>query len=136
MKKATITEIKSVKPYTKGEHWTTYYYTMVLSNWDTINIGKKSNSAFQLNDEIKYVEVEPKDEYGVIKVRPPKPEEDTTPWPNPAPWAWWTTYKPQSNLASFALSYAKDICVAWKIEVWEIDLLADTFYDRLVKKWQ
>lgn len=131
MNSSKIIEIVSVKPYLKWAHWPIYYFTMKLENSDTVNIWKKTEDAFQLGDVLNYVvEVE---EYGVKKVRHPKPDEmqqstTTTTATHTTP------IRSSSQNASFALSYSKDLCVAGKIEFQDLTNTADVLLDWLNSK--
>ena len=53
MKTAKITKINWTTEW-KWEHGTVYYFKLELDNWEHIELGKKSNDAFKLWDEVKY----------------------------------------------------------------------------------
>lgn len=129
MKTSTITSVKFNKE-TNNEHWLTYYFDIELENWDKWSIWSKSRDWIQMGVELNYEISTNAKWFTHIKKVSPKFEQQTTPT-NTTPT---NTTKWNPQLASFALSYSKDLASAWKIEIWAIEMIADQFYVRLTSK--
>lgn len=104
-KTSKVKEIVRVNPYT-GSHGTVYYHDLVMDNGDKINIGKKKE--VQSGWELSYMIVGDQKDDGTYQQEYPKAKSVQL----QAQQSRNGQYKKQSNVASFALAYAKDMAVA------------------------
>lgn len=123
-----ISKVKSIswtKPRT-GQNGTVYFHNLEMENGDKCNIGKKSDNFFKVWDEINY-EVVSTDEYGTKKIKEIKPEF-VPGWKKEG-----FSKNYPADAVTMCLSYAKDLAVAGKIEVVDIDTQAEIMYKRVLK---
>lgn len=104
MTTSKVKEIKNVKPYERDGK-TTYYFTIVMENGDEGSIGKKAVDAIKVGDELTYTLEE--GQYGK-KIK----EAGTAFWGKKP----FTPRDYKKESVTMAMSYAKDLFVAWKIE--------------------
>ena len=112
-------KLSKIKEITKTEtrdwpHWIIYYFDVVLEDSTALPIkqGKKTEAGYKVGEELKYT-IQKDGEYEKIFIEkePYNPGQ-----PN-------TGMKSTGNLASFAMSYAKDLVVGKAIPM---DSLANT----------
>ena len=103
MQTSKVKEILSTKEW-KWPNGTVRFYTMEMEDGNKVNIGKKSDNAFVVGDELTYTITEV-DEYGVKKIKEVKDAPQQTQR---------STQKEgwKEKYVSFAASYAKDVLVA------------------------
>ena len=117
IKTAKIQEIKNISPY-QNSYGTTYYHHLVMDNGDKIDIGKKSEC--KVGWDLTYEIIGDPGQHEYTKAKSAKKEDGG--FNNNKSYS-----KKGGNNNSFALSYAKDLCVAGKIELNEITKWATTF---------
>lgn len=100
IKSSKIEEIHQIKPY-NNSHGTTYYHLLLLENGDKIEIGKKKE--MKVGWEITYSIVDDQHEYNKAKSEQPQGQNVFAKKTQGN-----TNGKSHGNVASFALSYAKD----------------------------
>lgn len=97
-----------------------YYLTMDMDNGDTVNIGKKSSTAFSIGDEIKYEVIS--EERGVKKIKEVKEEYKKNAGN-------YTPKNPRIEAITMCMSYAKDLVVSGKVEIKSIKDVAQSLLD-------
>lgn len=116
MTTAKITSVKSITKWEKDGN-VIYFHKLELDNGETIDIGKKQENAFKDGESIDYEIVNGK----AKEVRQNNFQKGG--------------FKPvfKHNAAGFAMSYAKDLVIADKIELKDLSGYADKIFEWLMK---
>ena len=108
----------------KWPNWDVFYHSMEMENGDKVNVGKKTDNFFKVGDEINY-DVVSTDEYWVKKIKEIKEEFKK---------GWYTPVNPRITAVSMAMSYAKDLVVAGKVELKDLEVEATKIFDWMNKQ--
>ena len=114
-------KVKSITGTKKraGTNGDVFYHSLEMENGDKVNVGKKTDNFFKVGDEIKY-EVVSTDERGVKKIKEIKDS------PFGAKPSFQKNYIKDS--VSMALSYSKDLVCAGKVEIKDIETVAEKLH--------
>lgn len=122
MTQSKIKYIHQIKEW-KGEKWTVFYFSLEMENGDKWTIWKMKHDAFKVWDTLHY-EIETKD--GRNKFKEIKENKQKQGF-------WKRDY--HKDAVWFAMSYAKDLVVAGKKEMNDLEHIADSIYARMIKKY-
>lgn len=104
-----------------------------MENGDKGSIGKKKKDAFTVGDELKYtIEQNDKGYYNIKEVREDNYQKSTYVTNNYVGNG--KSQEDKTKFIGFAMSYAKDLCVAGKVDFAQIKDTADVLYDWMVEK--
>lgn len=119
-----ISKIKTVsprKPY-EGAYGKMYYATITLENWDKWSLWAKEEWKYTTWQEIEYT-IEETTNGNKIKIM-----QQQKGWKS-------FTKDYKKDAVSFALSYAKDIMIAWKVKEDQLLPTADKLYEWMIGKY-
>lgn len=119
-----ISKIKTVsprKPY-EGAYGKMYYATITLENWDKWSLWAKEEWKYTIWQEIEYT-IEETTNGNKIKIM-----QQQKGWKS-------FTKDYKKDAVSFALSYAKDIMIAWKVKEDQLLPTADKLYEWMIGKY-
>ena len=123
-KTSKVKKVVNVKLY-NGANGTIYYHDLIMENGDKLNIGKKKQ--LQTGWEISYNIIGDQKDDGTYQQEYPKAKSI-----QPQNGTYNTRSKSTNSVASFALSYAKDMAVAHinngqKIDAKQVTQVASVF---------
>lgn len=121
-----VSKIKTVSPRKPhdGQYGRMYYATIILENGDKWSLWAKEEWKYTIWQEIEY-NLEETATGGKIKI---VQQQKWFPWKS-------FTKDYKKDAVSFALSYAKDIFVAWKIEKEQFLPTAEKLYERMITRY-
>lgn len=126
VKKSKIVKILEDKE-TNGKYWIVYYSTVIMENGDEHQIKqwKKAKWGYKEWQELEYT-IENIKWYDKIVVKEdPKEQYQGKQWFS-------KDYKKDS--ITMVLSFAKDLVVAWKLDIKDLEKWADKLYARVLSK--
>jgi hypothetical protein len=131
MKTAKILEITGTKQR-EGQNGTVHYISVVMENGDKGTIGKKSADALKIGDELTYT-IESKEHNGNTYYTIKEIKDNNFQKKSYSGYS--RNYK--ADFISFAMSYAKDLAVAGKIDAKDEILWdkADSIYTWMIKQY-
>jgi len=107
------------------DHGDVFYYDIEMENNDRWSIGKKKEWLFQLGQELKY-EITPNTKMeGKFIIKE---------WQEEGKWWKFTPRDYKKDFVGFAMSYSKDLAVAWKIEMNDLSNYAEKMFTWMVGK--
>jgi hypothetical protein len=109
----------------ESSNWTVYYHNMVMEDWSKISIWKKQDNSYKVGDSIEY-EIVSTDEYGTNKIKEIKPFITAG--------KQWFSKDYKRDSITMVLSFAKDLVVAWKLDIKDLEKWADKLYARVLSK--
>lgn len=126
-KKAKITRTVFVSEWNNPKGGQVYYHKIELDNGDTGQIGSKEKMPSKLNpgSELNYT-IEATDKGNKIKAVMPANAGGFKPGARPVA-------DTRAQFIGFSASYAKDIVIAGKVDLKDMNLLTERIFDNMVK---